>query len=196
MSDIVDEKIAEAVEPEKKKKSVKQEVLEWILVFASALILALILRTFVFEPVKVDGASMRNTLADNEYMIATKYDYLFGDPARFDIVICRYPNREANFVKRVIGLPGETVELREGELYIDGEFVEQNFDRTASVRNYGPYTVPADHYFVMGDNRDNSNDSRSSEVGALKRDQIRGHVQFVVLPLSNFRKVSGDAFGD
>ena len=181
---------------EKPKKSMQREIFEWVMVIVCALGMAFVLRTFVFEPVSVDGRSMMNTLQDREYMIATKFDYLTGDPQRFDIVICHYPGRTENFVKRVIGLPGETIELRDGELYVNGEFVAQNFDRTPSTRDYGPYTVPADHYFVMGDNRDNSHDSRASDVGALTRDQIRGHVQYVVFPFSNFRKVSGDYLSD
>ena len=181
---------------EKTKKSMQREIFEWIMVFVCALGMAFVLRTFVFEPVSVDGRSMMNTLKDHEYMIATKYDYLFSDPERFDIVICHYPGRKENFVKRVIAFGGETVELREGELYIDGVFYEQIFDRTSSKRNYGPYTVPEGRYFVMGDNRDNSHDSRHSDVGALTREQIRGHVQYVVFPFSQFRKVSGDAIVD
>lgn len=181
---------------EKPKKSMQREIFEWVMVFVCALGMAFVLRTFVFEPVSVDGRSMMNTLKDHEYMIATKYDYLLGDPERFDIVICHYPGRTENFVKRVIAFGGETVELREGELYIDGELYEQNFDRTSSTRNYGPYTVPEGRYFVMGDNRDNSHDSRHSDVGALTREQIRGHVQYVVYPFSDFRKVSGDYLAD
>lgn len=185
---------------EKAKKSLKREIFEWIMVFVVAFVLAFVVRTFLFEPVSVDGQSMMNTLQDHEFMIATKYDYLFGDPERFDVVICHYPDRvrpgilgigemPENFVKRVIGLPGETIELRAGELYVNGEHVEQNFDKTASTRDYGPYTVPQGCYFVMGDNRDHSNDSRNPQVGALSRSAITGHVQFVVFPLDSIRRI-------
>ena len=94
--------------------------------FVVAAALAFVVRTFIFEPVRVDGQSMLNTLENNEFMIATKFDYLLGDPERFDIVICDYPNTDDGMyrVKRVIGLPGETIELRLGELYVDGEHVE------------------------------------------------------------------------
>lgn len=181
----------------RKKKSLAREILEWVVTIAVAVVLALCIRTFVFEPVRVDGASMNNTLLNGEYMIATKWDYLFGDPDRFDVVICHYPNRgRENFVKRVVGLPGETIELREGELYVNGEFVAQDFDRTPSRRDFGPYTVPEGRYFVMGDNRDNSHDSRSineadtrNYVGALERDMIKGHVRCVVLPIKNMRMI-------
>lgn len=174
---------------DKPKKSLKREIFEWIMVFVVAAALAFVVRTFIFEPVRVDGSSMLNTLTDGEYMIATKYDYLLGDPERFDIVICNYPNTDDGMyrVKRVIGLPGETIELRAGELYVDGKHIEQDFDMTPNEAYFGPYTVPSGHYFVMGDNRNNSKDSRSAMVGPLPRNEIEGHVRAVVLPLGHFR---------
>ncbi|MGN0775059.1 MAG: signal peptidase I [Candidatus Ventricola sp.] len=174
---------------EKPKKSMKREIFEWIMVFVVAAALAFVVRTFIFEPVRVDGSSMLYTLTDGEYMIATKYDYLLGDPERFDIVICNYPNTSDGMyrVKRVIGLPDETIELRAGELYVDGVHIEQDFDMTPNEAYFGPYTVPPGHYFVMGDNRNNSKDSRSAMVGALARNQVKGHVRAVVFPFGNFR---------
>ena len=98
---------------EKPKKSLQREIFEWIMVLVVAAALAFVVRTFIFEPVRVDGSSMLNTLENNEFMIATKFDYLAGDPERFDVVICDYPNTDDGMyrVKRVIGLPGETIEL-------------------------------------------------------------------------------------
>ena len=174
---------------EKPKKSMKREIFEWIMVFVVAAALAFVVRTFIFEPVRVDGSSMLNTLTDGEYMIATKFDYLLGDPERFDIVICDYPNTSDGMyrVKRVIGLPDETIELRAGELYVDGVHIEQDFDMTPNETYFGPYTVPPGHYFVMGDNRNNSKDSRSAMVGPLARNEIKGHVRAVVFPFGHFR---------
>ena len=174
---------------EQPKKSMKREIFEWIMVFVVAAALAFVVRTFIFEPVRVDGSSMLNTLTDGEFMIATKYDYLLGDPERFDIVICDYPNTSDGMyrVKRVIGLPGETIELRAGELYVDGVHIEQDFDMTPNETYFGPYTVPPGHYFVMGDNRNNSKDSRSAMVGPLARSEIKGHVRAVVFPFGHFR---------
>ena len=171
------------------KKSLKREIFEWIMVFVVAAAMAFVVRTFIFEPVRVDGSSMLNTLTDSEFMIATKFDYLFGDPQRFDIVICNYPNTSDGMyrVKRVIGMPGETIQLFGGELYVNGEMMEQNFDMHSATQNFGPFTVPEDHYFVIGDNRSNSKDSRSILVGPLKRSEIKGHVRAVVFPLSGMR---------
>ena len=176
---------------EKPKKSIKQEIFEWVMVFVVAAAMAFVVRTFIFEPVRVDGASMMNTLTDSDFMIATKFDYWLGDPDRFDIVICNYPNTSDGKyrVKRVVGMPGETIELVGGRLYVNGEFVEQNFDMTPNQTNFGPFTVPQDHYFVLGDNRNNSKDSRSPMVGALPRSMVKGHVRAVVFPLSSFRLI-------
>ena len=133
-------------EPRKKKKAkekrtVGQEILSWVLTLLVAVVAALVIRSVIFEPVRVDGTSMDDTLADGEIMFVSKFDYsstwlclpwqddkakenaprftIGGDPKRFDVVICRYPGRgDLNFVKRVIGLPGDTLRLEDGYLYI------------------------------------------------------------------------------
>ena len=292
----------------KEKKSVGAEILSWILTILCALVAALLIRSVIFEPVRVEGQSMDDTLADKEIMLVSKYDYsstwlclpwqsdnaaqqmprlTFGNPNLLDVVICRYPARGAvNFVKRVVGMPGDTVELREGYLYLNGEQVEaekdlinaeyrvrtmsdgysfgpyrvpkkgdaltlsgsgesllfqlegENWDRkhTAIVakddagkvlkiydrnpeeaRNARPsvyttvlswdgkeytsgewsgilpeltgktFTVDQDYYFLMGDHRNNSNDSRS--VGAVERSMIIGHVRRVVFPFGAWRGI-------
>ncbi|MBO4378198.1 MAG: signal peptidase I [Clostridia bacterium] len=199
---------------EKKKKSVKREILEWILTLVVAVLIALPIRAFVFELVRVDGGSMDNTLANGEIMFVTKYDYAStwlclpwqdaetqeqakrittgGEPERFDVVICRYPGRGGtNFVKRIVGLPGDTIELRNGYLYVNGELYEEPYIddayRTGRLNMFGPYTVPEGEYFVMGDHRNNSNDSRSQ--GPITRDMIIGHVRTVLFPFNKIRGI-------
>ena len=204
----------------KGKRTVGQEILSWVLTLLVAVIAALLIRTFIFEPVRVDGHSMDDTLADGEIMFVTKFDYsstwlcfpwqnaeaqetaarftFGGNPQRFDVVICRYPGRGAtNFVKRVVGLPGDTIRLSEGYLYIreKGSDEEVKYEevyinddyRTGARNEFGPYTVPEGKYFVMGDHRNNSNDSRYT--GPIDRNMIIGHVRQVVFPFNKWRAV-------
>ena len=204
----------------KKKKSVLREILEWVLTIAAAVVIALPIRAFAFEMVRVDGGSMNSTLSNGEIMFVTKFDYAStwlsfpwqddearekaarittgGNPKRFDVVICRYPGRgDTNFVKRVIGLPGDTLRLEDGYLYIKekGQEEEVKYEepyiseayRGGSLNNFGPFTVPEGEFFVMGDHRNNSNDSRS--VGPIERSMIVGHVRQVVYPFGQWRTV-------
>ena len=199
-----------------KKKTLAREILEWVLTIVIAVAVALPIRAFAFELVRVDGTSMNGTLSDGEIMFVNKLDYASawltlpwqderskesaarvttgGDPERFDVVICRYPGRgDTNFVKRVVGLPGDTVELRDGYLYVNGERYEEPYIRdeyrTSGGRglDYGPCTVPEGEYFVMGDHRNNSNDSRCQ--GTLTRDMIIGHVRCVLFPFGEIRGI-------
>ncbi len=199
---------------EKKKKSVKREIFEWILTLVVAVLIALPIRAFVFEFVRVNGSSMDNTLANGEIMFVTKYDYAStwlclpwqdaetkeqakrittgGDPERFDVVICRYPGRgDTNFVKRVVGLPGDIIELRGGYLYVNDKLYEEPYIddayRSGWLNTFGPYTIPDGEYFVMGDHRNNSNDSRSQ--GPITRDMIIGHVRTVLFPFGKIRGI-------
>ncbi|MCQ2458368.1 MAG: signal peptidase I [Clostridia bacterium] len=202
---------------EKQKKTVGREIVEWVLTILTAVVIALVIRSFVFEPVRVDGDSMNGTLADGEIMLVTKFDYAStwlsfpwqsdegkeaaarlttgGNPSLFDVVICRYPGRgDTNFVKRVVGLPGDTVELAEGFLYVNGVKYDEPYilDEYRTVwksdgYSFGPETVPEGCYFVMGDHRNDSNDSRA--VGAIGRDCIIGHVRRVLLPFGNAREI-------
>ena len=188
----------------KVKKPFKQELCEWIGTLIAALLIAFLVRGFVFEPVRVDGDSMYPTLHHGEFMYVSKLDYgtaflgipftgigtyipVGGDPERFDVVVCNYPNRltesgaRQNFVKRVVGLPGDTLEIRNGYLYVNGIRYEEKFLHERMSRDFGPYTVPEGHYFLMGDNRNNSNDSRNlSQVNAVTRDMIVGKVEGVI----------------
>lgn len=164
-----------------------RELLSWVLSIAVAFAAAGVIHTFVFTPVRVDGTSMLGTLHDKEYMIVTKYDYLFHDPDRFDVVICHYPDRgNVSFVKRIVGIPGDTVSISGGVLYVNGEAVEEDYIDYPSY-TMAEITVEEGHYFVMGDNRANSNDSR--HVGQLERNQINGKVQLVIWPLSGIRTI-------
>ena len=187
---------------EKEKKTPKQEIMSWILTLLAAVVIALLILALLFEPIRVDGESMRDTLQDNEIVLVTKPDYLAGNFNRGDVIICRYPNRNSKtslqlggtlevsfvnhtlFVKRLIALPGDLLQIVEGAVYVNGELVdESNINMHSQSRtNLGPYRLGEDEYFVMGDNRGNSNDSRA--VGPISRDMIVGHVRCVLWPLN------------
>ncbi|MBO7662197.1 MAG: signal peptidase I [Clostridia bacterium] len=277
----------------KGKRTVGQEILSWVWTILGAVLVALLIRAVIFEPVRVDGHSMDDTLADGEIMFVSKFDYssnwlsffwqdddakedaprlvLGGNPSRNDVVVCRYPERgDVNFVKRVVGLPGETLSLQNGVLYVNGEKQEEAFlnddYRSGSLNQMSDYTVPKkgdkltfglqngyyqlllngepwdarstrlfckdpdgkdmifaargteityqgkktlntdsgyaelirtmadkeftvdrDSFFLMGDHRNNSNDSRN--VGAVDRSMIVGHVRQIVFPFGKWRGV-------
>lgn len=189
-----DEQIVETAEDGKKTKQKKpkkplwREILEWIVTLAAAVAIAAVVRTFIFEPVKVEGNSMNDTLVNGEVMFVTKYDYLKDGPERFDVVICHYPDRgNTNFVKRVVGLPGDIVAIQDGKLIVNGVVYEEEYITHRPNYTLEPYTVPEGKYFVLGDNRSNSNDSHL--VGPIDAEMIVGHVRQVVLPLNSWRTI-------
>jgi signal peptidase I len=183
---------------QEKKKKVQKEIISWVLTLGSAVLIALMIRTFVFEPIRVDGNSMRDTLHNNEIMFVTKPEYLLGDPQRGDVVICKYPGRTENFVKRLMAVPGDTIEIKDFVVYINGEAVDEPYltpenNNDASSANMDAMTLGEDEYFVMGDNRDNSHDCRNyygyGKPTTLTRSQITGHVRFVIYPFSDIRSI-------
>ena len=181
----------------KPKKDAKKEIVSWILTIDTAVAAAFLIRTFLFEPIRVDGESMTDTLLDKELVFVTKPEYYLGSPSRQDVIICKYPGRHNQyFVKRLIALPGDTVEIKydrqkgTNTVFVNGEALDEPYltpERNNSNNSMQPLTLGQDQYFVMGDNRDNSNDSRY--VGTLHRSQIVGHVRFVFFPFSDVRSV-------
>lgn len=173
-----------------KKKSFRQEALAFLRDFAITAVCVLLVCTFLIQPVRVSGDSMCDTLKNGEIMLVTKPEYLFGDPDFGDVVICRYPGRGLTyFVKRVMGLPGDTIEIRDNVVYRNGEPLEESYltpERNDNGFDMLPFTLGKGDYFVMGDNRDYSHDSRNyhsdGRPSAITRSMILGHVRWVVLP--------------
>jgi signal peptidase I len=179
---------------EKKKKN---ESWEWVKALLIAFGLAAIIRVFLFTPIVVDGVSMMPTLENGDRMIVNKIGYTIGEPKRFDVVVFHAPE-EKDYIKRVIGLPGDEVEYRDDILYVNGEpFEEPYLDQYKSEivdnpltgdftleETIGSKTVPADHVFVMGDNRRKSKDSR--HIGAVAIDEIIGSTKVVFWPIKDF----------
>jgi len=154
-------------------------------VYACIIITIILIRTFIVTPVRVNGESMYPTLNDGEIMLLNKINYRFHDIKRFDIVVVN--TKDEKIIKRVIGLPGETLEYKNNVLYIDGQEVKEDFlkEKTSDFKlsDLGIEKIPADSYFVMGDNRDNSKDSRM--IGPVKKEQITGRTRLVILPIKN-----------
>ena len=172
------------------KVDMKKEILSWIFYIAFVLVLTWVIITFVGQRTRVDGRSMMNTLHDGDNLIVEKLSYRFSDPKRFDIIVFPPTGKKEYYIKRIIGLPGETVQIDEnGNIYINGELLEENYG-AETIQNPGravnPITLGDDEYFVMGDNRNNSKDSRSEEVGNVKRSQIIGRAWLRIWPLNKF----------
>ena len=175
-----------------KQKTVGSEVISWTVTIVTAVALALVIRAFLFEIYGVEGKSMTNTLQDRERMFCTKLDYLTSEPQRGDVVICHYPGRgNTAFVKRLVGVPGDTVAMIDHHLYVNGEQIADP-EQMGSTPNYsfGEYTLKEDEYFVLGDNRGNSNDSHS--IGPIPRSMIVAHVRTVIWPLNAIRNVENE----
>lgn len=162
-------------------------VVEWILVIVGALIVALVIKTFLFQAFYIPSESMEPTLVDRDRVVVNKLSYRLHDVNRGDLVVFDRPPNEPvtdieELIKRVIGLPGETVEARDGSIYIDGQGLNEPYlDPETFTHAFGPITVPADHVFVMGDNRGNSRDSRV--FGPIDQDLIVGRAFVLVWPL-------------
>lgn len=165
--------------------NVKKEIFEWVKSIAIALIIVFLVRTFLFTMIRVDGTSMLETLQDGDRVAATIIDLKLNGPQRGDIVICTYPGADHLCIKRVIGLPGDTLEIKEGVTYINGEQLDEPYvTHPKSHEYYGPITL-TDSYFVMGDNRAVSRDSRDGTVGPLSKDAIAGKARLRLWPLSS-----------
>lgn len=187
----------EAAQTAKKEKNSKvKETVDFFLPIVIAVVIALLLKTFVFANVIVPTGSMISTINEKDRIIASRLAYINDDPERYDIIVFKFPDDETqNFVKRVIGLPGETVNVKDGKVYVtkadkttiklDDSFVKN----CVPTGNFGPYKVPEDSYFVMGDNRNVSYDSRYWKNTFVKKEKIIGKVKFRYFPFNNAGKL-------
>ena len=163
----------------------------FLLYIALVVLIALTVRSFIAEPTRVDGDSMIPTLVHNEDMFVEKMSYWFEDPMRGDIIICFYPGYTESCVKRVIGLPGETVEVRDGVFYINGNALDESaYWNDTIIGDMNPVTVGAREVFVVGDNRNGSKDSRNPSVGCIPYAKVVGRVVAVVYPFNEFETIS------
>ena len=191
----MDESINKEVTRRRRKRSglnrAMREMISTLLYLLIVLCATYVVIHYVGQRTEVQGASMESTLNDGDNLIVDKITYRFRDPQRFDIIVFPFQyEQDTYYIKRIIGLPGETVQIDlDGTIYINGEVLEENYGREIiKPENDGiaiePVVLGKDEYFVMGDNRNNSSDSRIEVVGNIHRDDIVGRAWMRIWPLS------------
>ncbi len=158
------------------------KIIKSLIPYIIIIIVVILVRTFIATPVRVNGSSMYPTLKGNEIMLLNK----LGHINRFDIVVLKIDGREDNLIKRIIGLPGETVEIKDNEIYINDKKIEDKYGYGVTY-NIDKVTLKKDEYFILGDNRKISLDSRV--FGTIHKDEIKGTTDFIMYPFKSFGKV-------
>lgn len=168
------------------KKSIIREIRSWTFTFAIAITASLLIQNYAIAQTEVRNISMQGTLYEGQRLIEDKLSYRLENPDRGDIVIINGPEYDKRLVKRLIALPGDVVDIREGQLFINGEPQEEPYVKgsTYAAGLAMPYTVPSGHVFVMGDNREHSTDSR--ELGPIALSSLEGKAIFRLWPLDVF----------
>jgi signal peptidase I len=167
--------------------TLRKEIRVWTRDLLIAIGLALVIIVFLYQPVKVEGTSMAPLLSDQERIFINKFVYRFEPIERGDVVVFWYPlDHTKSFIKRVVGLPGETVEIRQGTLYVNGKVVPEPYvpPQYEDSSDFGPVRVPKDSFFVLGDHRISSNDSRV--FGPVSSQYIYGRAVFAYWPVDHF----------
>lgn len=183
----------EDFERPEKENSLKAEILSWLQILVTAACIAFVLNTFIIANSRVPTGSMENTIMPGDRVIGSRLSYLFSSPERGDIVIFRYPDNESvYYVKRVIGLPGDTIDIIDDEIYLNGSdtpLEEPYLREEMNHRETMHFEVPEDSYFMMGDNRNNSLDARYWNNTYVKHDKLVAKVLFRYWPLNQIGKV-------
>lgn len=168
-----------------KNSKAKSPLREWVEAIVGAIILTFFIITFVAQSFVVQGTSMMPTLQDNQRLLVEKISYRFSEPSYGDIIVFKYPaNPKEEFIKRIIAVPGDNVAIIEGQLFVNGQLIEEDYIADKAIRGFSPRIVPEDHYFALGDNRNNSLDSRDSRVGFVPIDNIVGKAIWSYWPLN------------
>lgn len=181
------EKYDYANDYEEKKPGILREILGFLVYVAAVVGITFLIITFVGQRTYVSGSSMENTLHHGDNLIVDKITYRFKDPSRYDIIVFPFRYEEnVYYIKRIIGLPGETIQIEDGTIYVDGEVLYESYGREV-MKSAGlaadPVTLGEDEYFVLGDNRNDSTDSRDPNVGVIHRDEIIGRAWMRIWPL-------------
>lgn len=161
-----------------------QELKSWIISIVSAIVVALLIRNFVVELYVVDGPSMQPTLLDGERLVVNKFIYHWRAPIKSEVVIFRYPrDHSRDFIKRVIAVGGDTIEIKDGHVYVNDALVNEDYISEKTRTEYPKQTVPEGTLFVCGDNRRNSLDSRFPDVGFVPLELVKGKATLIFWPI-------------
>lgn len=176
-------------QPEEKETNVVRETISFIIYIGIVFLLTYLVIHYVGQRTQVSGSSMEATLSDGDNLIVDKISYRFHDPERYDIIVFPYKYKKNTFyIKRIIGLPGETVQIDEqGNIYVDGEVLDESYGREVILdpgEAEEPVTLEDDEYFVLGDNRNASSDSRDPSVGKILGEDIIGRAWVRIFPFN------------
>lgn len=171
----------------------KSEILEWVKTIAVAIVLAFVITQFI-RPTIVNGQSMYPTLDHNDYLIINRMAYKFGEPSKGDIIVFSTNLKQENgenkdLVKRVIAVEGDHLKIENSNVYINGELIDEPYIHENYTEGFVDMTIPEDMIFAMGDNRENSKDSRMSDVGLVPEDHVMGKVMVRLFPFNKIGTV-------
>ena len=173
-----------------KSNSLGEEAKDWVISIVAAVVMALLIRTFIVELYIVDGPSMKPTLQHEERLVVNKFIYRLRNPEKGEILIFKYPrDTSRDFIKRVIAVGGDTIEIKEGRVYVNDQMLKEDYILEKTRTEYPKVTIPEGTVFVMGDNRNNSDDSRFADVGFVPLDLIKGKAVVVFWPLDNIQSL-------
>ncbi len=171
---------------------------DWLISIIIAVALAFCIRTFLVEPYMVEGTSMYPTLKNHERLVVDKLNHYISNPARGEIIVFRYPQDESrDFIKRVIAVPGDRVRMESGQVYVNDEALNEQYiylddPKGRNMSSYPETVIPEGHVFVLGDNRNNSVDSRFPNVGLVEDRLIKGRAVLAFWPLDEFHVIHAD----
>ena len=185
------------MESMEEEKSILKELGGWLIYILVIIGLTYLIITFVGQRTRVSGHSMETTLSDGDNLIVDKISYRFREPERFEIIVFPYQYEENTYyIKRIIGMPGETVQVADGAVYIDGELLSDEHYGKEAMLDPGiarePITLGEDEYFVLGDNRNHSADSRDPSVGVLQREDLIGRAWVRIWPFDRIGFIRHD----
>ncbi len=169
------------------KEQIKKEIISWLKMLIFCFLTALFINNVIIVNANVPSGSMENTIMTKDKIVAFRWSYIFSEPKRGDIIVFKFPDdieQKILYVKRVIGIPGDKVEIKDGLVYLNNEIIEESYlkEDMLSNKSWGPYYVPEDSYFMLGDNRNYSADSRYWENTFVHKDGIVGKAFFKYFP--------------